>query len=183
MWTAISILLFIISIVNFLGGGFLTDAFGFSATSPLCTRISYLLCHVGMVHFALNAYGIFILHEFVELICEKNGLSRRFSYLFPLFMIALAVLATFGTELSRPTVGLSGVLCAYMGFVAAWQHNKGTLALIATFVMFNLIGFFTDSMNIGLHILSFFYGAVFSFVLFVKKTIDSVDISSLKEGF
>lgn len=154
----IYIILFAITVANMATNGQMAELLGFSSSSPVYTRISYLICHTNILHLIINLFAIYKMREYAEAKIETmiNGKVTR--YIMPA-MIMCAVLATFGSEMNLPTVGLSGVLFAFIGFVTVIIHNKFSIYYIAITIIFNAIGYFIGNVNIFIHIIAFAYGA------------------------
>lgn len=150
--------------------GFFAKTFGFSVDSALYTHFTYLFFHVNIIHYAVNVVALYKFDEFIALYVERHGLRATAHYLAAACAVASAVAASFFSEQTLPTVGLSGITFFYMGFAAAILHNRYTFIYMATFAAFNAIGAVVGGMNILLHTYTFVAGMVYAAAFLCKFT-------------
>lgn len=126
------------------------DGLGYTIGSTW-QRLTYSFAHAGLAHLFVN------LISFLSLSLPL----QRTPYI-PLAFVC-AVAATFGTELYLPTVGLSGVCYALLGFHAILSGRVLKIALSAA-AYNGLLWLVSDRINIGVHILSFVYALIIAYI-------------------
>ena len=111
-------------------------------------RISYPLFHQNIFHAAINLY---VLNQCVRYLpCGWNLLV----------FYAMAISYPFCS--STPIVGLSGVVYAYMGFIAPYVDNKVKYNITIFFYIF--IGIFFPCMAIGVHTYCYVLGLLWGYL-------------------
>lgn len=111
-------------------------------------RISYPLFHQNIFHAAINLY---VLNQCVRYLpCGWNLLV----------FYAMAISYPFCS--SMPIVGLSGVVYAYMGFIAPYVDNKVKYNITIFFYIF--IGTFFPCMAIGVHTYCYVLGLLWGYL-------------------
>jgi membrane associated rhomboid family serine protease len=125
---------------------------GFTADSHLLTRFTYMFTHVRFMHLFLNLLTIDLL--------LSTAFTQGYSKLLPAAIIG-AVLATFGSEMSMPTIGASGVLYFLIGEVSARKWSLNVLFLIAVLITVNVMYYLKTNTNTIIHALCFVYGFVY----------------------
>lgn len=161
------IVLVVVHLSNMVSHNAISEALGYTYTSPVYTRLTYMLGHVNLLHLAVNMVGIYKLDEFVEVCFEKKQMPKWLYKLFLPICILIAAVATIGTAQQLPTVGLSGVLFVYMGCVAAVIMNRYTLVYTIIMVLFNIIGYLTGAMNWMLHCNAFVGGFILGLIIYI----------------
>ena len=132
---------------------------GYSETSPLWTRVTYMFAHVGFLHMLLNLLSI-------DLMVYN---LRRFilpDLLLPVAILG-AALATVGTEKVLPTIGASGIGYFLFGVFGVMRVSTKTIIVLALIVLVNVLVSHYN-VNTGVHIVSLVYGVVFGLVLRIK---------------
>src|SRR5574344_1830887 len=125
----IYIILFAITVANMATNGQMAELLGFSSSSPVYTRISYLICHTNILHLIINLFAIYKMREYAEAKIETMINEKATRYIMPA-MIMCAVLASFGSEMNLPTVLLSEVLSTSKRFIPVIIHNQPSIHYI-----------------------------------------------------
>lgn len=161
------IVLIVVSIINVLMNGELTSAMGYYEGSDMITRVLYMFCHANIFHLIVNLYAIYKVRELSEVLIEKRIGIKHMSNIVLVIAFAIGFLATFGSEGVLPTVGISGVISAYLGIVTVSLWNKYSWTFLITTLIFNLIAYFIGNSNVMVHSLSFIYGCVLGFLILI----------------
>lgn len=114
-------------------------------------RLTYSFAHAGLLHLSINMLSFLSL-----------SLPLRHSPYIALSMLC-AVLATFGTEMYVPTVGLSGVCYALLGVHTVLSGRWIRIGLSAAAYNF-IIWAVSDSVNVWVHCAAYAYGAVIALI-------------------
>jgi membrane associated rhomboid family serine protease len=143
-----------------LGWGDTVYVLGYRETSSWLTHFTYVLCHNGLAHLALNAAAFIVAYN----LAQRFGIVRRCM----LWSFAAAVAGTWPAMAAEPTVGGSGFVYAMFGFVAGhilsglktgrymlnperirvWMAVLSTVSLLA-------VPFFAPGINASLHLWCF----------------------------
>lgn len=129
---------------------------GFSTCSPAQCRLLYAFAHISVLHLTFNllSYNVFC-----------NVLNKLQVSHYQLIAFVCAVCATFGSECTTSTIGLSGVVFAMLGITTYYVQSQQFLFALACVFASNIItGIFGNS-NSLLHVLAFFYGLTFTIIL------------------
>lgn len=130
------IILYVIMVaVSWFGFG---TEWGYTASSPWWTHLTYHFQHGNIFHLAANMVAIFIM-----------ALSRRDPLWVWLASYALATACSFAVSSPLPTVGMSGMIMAYYGIVMAM--GGGWRSVLYTAVLTAVFGVFTIRMAAWLH--------------------------------
>lgn len=161
------IVLIVVSIINVLMNGELTSAMGYYEGSDMITRVLYMFCHANIFHLIVNLYAMYKVRELSEVLIEKRIGIKHMSNIVLVIAFAIGFLATFGSEGVLPTVGISGVISAYLGIITVSLWNKYSWTFLITTLIFNLIAYFIGNSNVMVHSLSFIYGCVLGFLILI----------------
>lgn len=115
-------------------------------------RFTYMFSHANIIHLTLNWLAFYVLAEYVKLT----------PFLFTPYIIA--VLATFGSEMSLPTVGLSGVCYAMLGTSCYYAEGTSRWRIIIAFIFSNGFMLIGGHINVILHTLCFVYSIITSYI-------------------
>lgn len=128
-----------------------THMLGFSSSSGIWTRFTYIFAHTGLLHLLLNliSYRTFLT------VMRKLGISRLLPVAF-----ASAVIATFGSAQPLPTVGLSGVVYGMLGLTVSRVHGRRMIAALAVTALMNVVVLLFGHSNVLLHLLSFIWSFI-----------------------
>lgn len=124
------------------------DGMGLYDGCSFLQRISYPLYHQNVFHAAIN---LWVLHQCLRSI--PCGWNLAIFYL-------IAVSYPFTT--ATPIIGLSGLVYAYMGFIAPYVEKKVKYNL--TILFYISIGFVFPSMAIGVHIYCYVLGFLWGYL-------------------
>lgn len=132
---------------------------GYSETSPLWTRLTYMFTHIGFLHLFFNLLSVDLLLYSL----------RRFilpDILLPIAIIG-AFVATFGTEKALPTIGASGIVYFLFGVLGVMKISIRVIVAISLLVVINVVLSF-HNVNTGVHMMALFLGLVFGFILNIR---------------
>lgn len=124
------------------------DGMGLYDGCSLLQRLSYPIFHQNIFHALIN---IWVLHQCLRSIPCTSSLV--------VFYI-IAVSYPFPSTL--PIVGLSGMVYAYMGYIAPYVERKVKYNL--TILFYISIGFVFPSMAIGVHIYCYVLGLLWGYL-------------------
>lgn len=156
-------ILFLIFVLVYILFG---NELGFSDTSPVWTHFTYSFQHAGLVHLIANSLA-FIL---------TFGVMEKFvswKILFPV-IYACAVIASFFSENTIPTIGASGMVYALFGmetvivFLSRSTKKQKSIFFVSISLML-LLSFLNVNSNFMVHLLSFCLGCLF---LTIKRKMD-----------
>lgn len=126
---------------------YLGKDFGYSASQVDEYRICYMFAHVNILHLGVNLFSYFILSRLLR------------GTVFSPICLAIGYLATFGTEMDTPTIGISAVCFAQMGIVSAYDYQfKWCQLMWVSCIILNSVGYAMGTMNCYLHGVAFLYG-------------------------
>lgn len=135
---------FVILAVAFLG----SEGQGLRAGCSLLQRIGYPFFHQNVFHAVIN---IMVLHQCLRCIpCTWN--------LLVFYLITISY--PFTTD--KPIVGLSGLVYAYMGYLAPYVVKKVKYNL--TILCYILVGLLLPNMAIGVHIYCYILGMLWGYL-------------------
>ncbi len=138
-----TIIVFIISL--FLN----TDILGYTNTTPFSFRITYIFAHANIFHLVGNIYSLYIFKKLFDP-------TKLNTYL--IISTLSAIIATYGTEQSLPTVGISAIIYALLGIYYAQHTSKRAIIYILTIFVLNYLPYIIGlPFNAHLHTLSFTY--------------------------
>lgn len=83
---------------------------GYSQNSPLYTHFIYMFGHNGLIHLFVNLISFFSLFNFLSKVISPAILF--------IYVYLSAVIASFFSSASLPTVGASGMICALIAIYA-----------------------------------------------------------------
>ena len=89
-----------------------------SASSPLYTHFVYMFSHASFLHWACNMWSLLVLHNLF-----------RIPRLITAYLLAVAISFI---PTSKPVLGLSVIVCFFMGYMAQHLWNKSHLGLCLT---------------------------------------------------
>lgn len=154
---AIKYILSLIFIVVYVTFG---NEIGFATNSPWWTHLTYSLQHASILHLVINTLVFInafrVMEEFVS--WKKLLLT----------IYICAVVASFVSIHTVPTVGASGMIYAMFGMISfivlfnqsTWKQKR---VFFLSIIFMLLFSYFNKSSNFGVHILSFMLG--FSYYL------------------
>lgn len=93
-----------------------TSVFGYSQTTGVTEHITYMFAHSSLLHLVGNLVAFNLLWSALEKINLRWGVIVSF---------IAAILATWLSEMSVPTVGLSGVCFAMVGVMSTRLYGNG----------------------------------------------------------
>ena len=134
-----------------------TSILGYSDTSKIYTRLTYIFAHSSFWHMIMNVITLNLLMSTAKKIHLK--LPLLVSYI-------SAVIGTVFATYSIPTVGLSGVCFALLGAILVKVHNKEFLIAVGIVLITQTITFMVNSnVNVLLHISSLIIGFIINYFL------------------
>jgi len=135
----------IIFCISFLG----YDGMGLSDGCSFLQRITYPFYHQNPFHALVN---LWVLHQCIRFI--PCGIGNFFVF----YIIAIS----YAFPSTLPIVGLSGVVYAYMGFIAPYVENK--LKYNLTILLYISVGIFIPCMAFGVHIYCYVLGLLWGYL-------------------
>jgi membrane associated rhomboid family serine protease len=149
-------MIYFVSIIVFVASLFLdTNILGYHESSSWYTRFTYIFASTNILHLAINLYAYSVFNKVFQKLFIPNHKYIAF---------IVAILATFGTEQSLPTVGLSGVVYAMLGITCAKVHTRQMILSMLVVLAINVISFFFGQSNVFLHCLCFTYSLIISLI-------------------
>lgn len=134
-----------------------TSILGYSDTSKIYTRLTYVFAHSSFWHMIMNVITLNLLMNTAKKIHLK--LPLLVSYI-------SAVIGTVFATYSIPTVGLSGICFALLGAILVKVHNKEFLISVGVVLIAQAITFIVNSnVNVLLHISSLIIGFITTYLL------------------
>lgn len=130
--------------ISFLG----YDGAGLYDGCSLSQRISYPLFHQNIFHALINLWAFHQCYNAIP--CRWNLLA--------FYVIAISYFPTTAT----PIIGLSGLVYAYMGYIAPYVEKKIQYNL--TILLYICIGFVFPNMAIGVHIYCYILGLLWGYL-------------------
>ena len=134
----------IILVISLLG----YDGMGLYDGCTFLQRISYPLYHQNIFHALIN---LWVFHQCLRSIPCGGNLAVFY---------LIAVSYPFAT--ATPIIGLSGLVYAYMGYIAPYVERKVRYNL--TILFYISIGFVFPSMAIGVHIYCYVLGLLWGYL-------------------
>lgn len=135
----------IIMCITFLG----YDGMGLFDDCSIQNRLSYPFFHQNIFHAAINLY---VFHQ-----CYR-AIPCGIGHLVAFYLIAISYPFTS----SIPIIGLSGLIYAYMGFIAPYVENKVRYNL--TILLYICVGIFFPCMAVGVHIYCYVLGLLWGYL-------------------
>lgn len=111
-------------------------------------RLSYPLFHQNVFHALLNIY---VMHQCYRAMSTLKGI-----------LIFYAFAISYPFSLTTPIVGMSGIVYAYMGYIAPYVKNK--VKYNVTIIAYISFGLFIPCMAIGVHIYCYVIGLLWSYL-------------------
>lgn len=132
-----------------------TSVLGYSESTGMINRVTYMFAHASLVHFIINMVSFNMLARAI-----KGGRGVVIG-------VVSAAAATFGSEMSIPTVGLSGVIYAMLGYIFALNPRckSYNMALLLAVAVNIALSFIVSSSNCTVHLLSLAYGVALTFII------------------
>ena len=135
---------------------FFTDLtfLGYTQTSSIFTHFTYMFVHFGILHILFNLVTFFLLFKNLQIAVNQ--------YILTAAMLVGGFLASFGSQTTMSTIGISGVVYFLLGAVAFYNINWKSLLIVALclFSVFNPLSFGID-INRYNHLFGLIYGSVF----------------------
>lgn len=168
-----SILLPIFIIIEsflYILSSYIRSTIGFYEYGPMIGRFTYQFFHENLFHIAINMVSLYFITEYMR----KISLWKINNIV--LIGYICSVLATFGSEMGKSTIGASGMVFAILGMSICYIRNNINISttciiLISINIIYIISG--SQSVNALCHILSFTYGmmAALSYETFKTKNI------------
>ena len=111
-------------------------------------RLSYPLFHQNVFHALVNIY---VMHQCYRIMPTLKGIL-----IFYAFAISYPFLS------ATPIIGMSGMVYAYMGYIAPYVKNK--VKYNVTIIAYISFGLFIPCMAIGVHIYCYVIGLLWSYL-------------------
>lgn len=111
-------------------------------------RLSYPLFHQNVFHALVNIY---VMHQ-----CYRTMPTLKGILIFYAFAISYPFLS------ATPIIGMSGMVYAYMGYIAPYVKNK--VKYNVTIIAYISFGLFIPCMAIGVHIYCYVIGLLWSYL-------------------
>lgn len=111
-------------------------------------RLSYPLFHQNVFHALVNIY---VMHQ-----CYRAMPTLKGILIFYAFAISYPFLS------ATPIIGMSGMVYAYMGYIAPYVKNK--VKYNVTIIAYISFGLFIPCMAIGVHIYCYVIGLLWSYL-------------------
>lgn len=149
-------MIYFISILIFFASLFVeTNILGYHESSIWYTRFTYIFASTNILHLTINLYAYRVFDKVLQKLYIPN-------YKYIAFLVA--VIATFGTEQTLPTIGLSGVVYGMLGITCAKVHNRQMILSMMVVLALNILSFFFGKSNVLLHCLCFTYSLIISLI-------------------
>lgn len=142
------IALFVWYIVIMLLSLFPHDNIGLYDGCNLWQRLSYPIYHQNMFHALVNIY---VMRQ-----CYRSIPTLKGILLFYIFAVSYPFAS------ATPIIGMSGIVYAYMGYIAPYVKNK--VKYNVTIIAYISLGFFIPCMAIGVHIYCYAIGLLWSYL-------------------
>lgn len=121
---------------------------GFKDGCELYCYITYIFFHTNIIHLGINLYAFY-------LFCVTLGIMQNFKQNIIMsfaYAIICAVIINSIFTLSKPTIGLSGVIYAMLGsLLVETKYNKSLLKAMILVVLINVLSCIFGSSNILIH--------------------------------
>lgn len=135
----------IIMCVSLLG----CDGYGLSSGCTLSQRLSYPIFHQNIFHALINLYVLRQCLRFLP--CDIGN-----------FFIFYLIAVSYPLPSALPIVGLSGLVYAYMGFIAPYVERKARYHL--TILIYISVGIIFPCMALGVHIYCYVLGLLWGYL-------------------
>lgn len=135
----------IIMCISFLG----YEGMGLSFDCDFTHRISYPFFHQNPFHALVN---LWVLHQCIRFL-PCGWLNMAIFYI---------IAISYNFPSAQPIVGLSGLVYAYMGYIAPYVENK--LRYNLTILLYISIGIFVPCMALGIHIYCYVLGLLWGYL-------------------
>lgn len=146
----------ILCIAAYIGSFFFDmSEFGYSETTTLANRLTYMFVHGSFFHFAINLVVFNIMCKALK----KQGIRDSV-----FLSIASAFFATFFSEYPTVTIGLSGVCFAMIGLITPKiiTKNRNFAISLAVVAALQVALYFFKSVNVLNHAFSFAFACLIS---------------------
>lgn len=158
-------LFYIASIVTFIAfaiEGVSMSQIGYYQGCEALYRMTYMFAHANILHLIVNIYASEVIYRLLK---RRGLISLPLQITMPL----AGFIMTYGTELTLPTVGMSGVAFFLYGvlFASDIKHLWQSAVLTA---LLNIVPYLLGAkINILIHLVGFLYGILFYLIYY--KTI------------
>lgn len=125
------------------------DGMGLTFNCDFAHRLSYPFLHQNPFHAIVN---LWVLHQ-----CLRSYPCGCLN-----MMVFYIVAISYNFPSAQPIIGLSGLVYAYMGFIAPYVEKKVKYNL--TILVYISIGFVFPSMAIGVHIYCYVLGLLWGYL-------------------
>lgn len=135
------------------------DSLSCAPSAPLYTHFVYMFAHASLLHWTANTWSMVVFHNLF------NPHRLLAAYVF-------SVLASF-LPLSigevKPVLGLSVIVCFFLGMSARWLYHNSKLALCLSLATV-IISCFLPGFAGGYHVIMFVIGTLYFHVeCFIKR--------------
>jgi membrane associated rhomboid family serine protease len=132
-----------------------TNILGYHDSSQWYTRLTYMFASTNVLHLAINLYAYSVFDKVLQKLCIPN-------YKYIAFVVA--IIATFGTDQTLPTIGLSGVVYGMLGITCSKVHNRQMILSMLIVIVLNILSLLFGKSNVFLHCLCFTYSLIISLI-------------------
>lgn len=124
----------------------LKDSMACSQSSPLYTHFCFMFVHASWLHWACNTWSLLVLHNLFK--------PQR---LIVAYILSVAVSFI---PVSLPVLGISVIVCFFIGFMAKYLYYKSALSLFLTMAIL-IVSCFLPGFAGVYHIIMFVLGALY----------------------
>lgn len=135
----------IIMCITFLG----YEGMGLYEGCSMLNRLTYPFFHQNVFHAAIN---LWVLHQCLK--ARPCGIVDMVVF----YLIAIS----YYPSSSVPIIGLSGIVYAYMGYIAPFVEKKVRYNIII--LSYICVGFFIPCMAVGIHIFCYVVGLLWGYL-------------------
>jgi len=134
---------------------------GFTASSPLYTRYTYMFAHIAFFHLFMNMLSFHFMFKSVARTINQ--------YLLFTAMLVGAFLATFGAEMPYPTIGASGAVMFLFGCFIVLNPSKSLFIYLVVLAVVNILTYYFAHTNGYIHAFATIYGMVFTSIIKLSR--------------
>lgn len=123
------------------------EKFACSVSEPLYTHFVYMFAHASLIHWLCNSWSLLVFHN----LFRPSRLCAAY---------ILSVLVSFIPLSAKPVIGLSVIVCFFLGFAARYLYHRNRLGMVLTLVILILSCFLPEIAalyHITMFILGFLY--------------------------
>ena len=123
----------------------LNEHLAVSPTTPTYTHLIYMFAHANILHWAINAYALIVMHKF----CTPAALTAAY---------ICAVAISFLPIYTQPTLGMSVMIYFLIAKIITQRKNKAIILPIAIFIV---AGFFLPNIAAAFHLAAISCGTIY----------------------